>query len=142
MITSHADHCFHNRKTRTLNETVFPVMFLNEVRKIMICGHISMWQDDVQEAQWDTTLLFPCLLIECGDWWRICSESEQVAADRHPGVQLSTYYCGTGSHSACSFHRPSGQGPQTEGTATLLICIYLISFINSSPFVRMLCLMT
>lgn len=193
MIALHSDHLIHNRKTRGLNETVFPVMFLNEVRDIKdVLKHTlvscNCWQSGwtlwISRSRWSCFILWKkihscsqakfeafkkkkvpfvlmhkeptindtpqdlttrqyyiedaspvtcdiqtspsimyllhCFLIECGDWWCVCGESTEAAADCHSGDQLPTYYCGTGSNSARSFHHPSDQGPQTEGMTTLL----------------------
>lgn len=192
MIALHSDHLIHNRKTRGLNDTIFPVMFLNEVRDIKdVLKHTlvscNCWQSgwtlwisrsrfilfyektiiyvlrqnlkhlkkkrdpfvlmhkeptfndtpqDLTTRQYYTQdaspvtcdiqtsnpkiYLLHCFLIECGDWWCVCGKSTEAAADCHSDVQLPTYYCGTGSNSARSFHRPSDQGPQTEGMTTLL----------------------
>lgn len=93
--------CLRHRKTRNLTETIFPVMFVNEVRSSSgACCTKSPGGWGGWGCKWLISLS-PPLFLSDGHYWRWVSvPDEDTPPDCHAGVQLPPTNCGSGHHPA------------------------------------------
>lgn len=109
----------HYRTTRTLSETIIPVMFINEVKysQYWICIDTFKEKYSIELlAMVFSYILFALFFsAECGDWWCVCGKSAQTTIDCHSCVQFPTHYCGTWRYYALCLHHPTCSRSKTEG---------------------------
>lgn len=91
--------------TRNLNNTIFPIVFLNEVRV-----RSSSWAGWFSSRQVHLLLnccLFFCCVFAVGvDWRRFGREDSEAAARCDSGLSFPAHPHGSGRHSADCLHHP------------------------------------
>uniref|UniRef100_A0A8C7XUS7 Scavenger receptor class B, member 2a n=1 Tax=Oryzias sinensis TaxID=183150 RepID=A0A8C7XUS7_9TELE len=94
-------------KTRHINETIFPIMFVNEVRRS---------SDPRSERQIPApTHAFPLCAADGDHRRRVGSSDEDAAPHRHAGLQLPRVHRGHGHHPAARARRSLLPKPPEEG---------------------------
>lgn len=105
-------------KTKFINETIFPIMFVNEVR-----GYVWGGPRPTCPAPWTANDSLFLSILDGHYWWWLCIPDEDAAPNCHACVKLPLAYCGDGHHPAAGACRPVLPKPPEEGRSYLRMCI-------------------